>query len=152
MCLPVWLGLSGSPVIELPVWMVLSGSLDVFSLLSLVSHQVSLAMCSQWICLQSSFCLCGVRLYRLLAFACLPSFVCLSLFFAPFVSSCCLNDKIMFHCFTMFFFFVFYHVLPLVAYLVYLLLSQIQMAWPKIETLWHQKMLLVVHAHRRCNG
>jgi len=62
---------------------------------------------------------------------------------------------------TMFFFFV----LPLVS----LLLSQMQMAWQKIETAWHENMLLVISIDidqklpvsgasittkmdRRCNG
>ena len=51
-CLPVWL-VSGSldvslylfPFICLPLCLMVSGSPDVFSLLSLVPHRLSLAMC-----------------------------------------------------------------------------------------------------------
>ena len=181
-CLPVCC-LHLSPFLCFPVWLVVSVSLDVFLLVSLhlspalpsgvrlsdvsffaftclsscVSRKVSPIYLSPFLtCFQSSVWICGgVRLFRLFAFACLPSVVshqsyvfimflfvfrvCLCSF-NPFASSCCLKIK---SCSTFFF-----CISPLVSHpcLPLIVSDRIHMASQKIETPWHEKMLLVIHA------
>ena len=166
-CLPFWL----------PIWLVVSGSLDAFSLLSLLSHHLSLAILpiylspnyfvsnhrSALVVVSGSFacsllCVChhfspttcllldlspksfvSNHMSALVAVSC-SSLIMFSFVFRvclccsnPFVPSCCLKIN---HVAPGFYIMRFITCLPLVS--LFLLLSQTQMAWQKIETAWHE--------------
>ena len=132
-----------SPIMGLPWWCPAFRlfALDTVSSIICLSPSVSYFICFQThlICLQSYVCLSGSVLFEFHLNCIRVS--CFSLFLKPFVSPCCLKIN---SCSAMVFM-RFTTCVPLVSYLVSLSLSQIQMLRQRIDTVWYEKMLLVIH-------